>query len=41
MVEERVFLLALSNPEVMPLMACITSGIDHLSSLSFPLVMTK
>ena len=29
---KKVFLLALSNPEVIPLMPCITSGIDPLSS---------
>ena len=38
---KKVFLLVLSNPEVMPLMLCRNSGIDLLSSLSFRLVMTK
>ena len=38
---KKAFLLVLSNPEVIPLMFCINSGIDLLSSLSFPLVMTK
>ena len=38
---KKVFLLALSNPEVIPLMPCITSSIDALSSQSFALVMTK
>ena len=28
----KVFLLALSNPEMIPLIPCITSGIDPLSS---------
>ena len=37
----KVFLLVLSNPEVIPLMLCINSGTDPLSSLSFPLVMRK
>ena len=38
---KKVFLLVLSNPEVLPLMPCITSVIDPLSSLPFLLVMTK
>ena len=38
---KKVFLLVLSNPEVIPLMRCIISGIDPLSALSFSLVMTK
>ena len=38
---KKVFLLVLSNPEVIPLILCINSGIDPLSSLPFPLVMTK
>ena len=41
---KKVFLLVLSNLEVIPQMPCITSDIDplsSLSSLSFPLVMTK
>ena len=38
---KKVFLLVLSNPEVIPLMPCRNSGIDLLSSLSFRLVMTK
>ena len=29
---KKVFLLALTNPEMIPLMPCITSGIDPLSS---------
>ena len=37
----KVFLLVLSNPEVIPLMLCINSGTYPLSSLSFPLVMRK
>ena len=31
---EKAFLLVLSNPEVLPLMPCITLNIDPLSSLS-------
>ena len=38
---KKVFLLCLSNPVVIPLMLCRNSGIDPLSSLSFPLVMTR
>ena len=38
---KTAFLLVLSNPEVIPLMPCTTLGVDPLSSLSFPLVMTK
>ena len=38
---KKVFLLVLSNPEVVPLMACITSGTDPFSPLSFPLAMAK
>ena len=38
---KKLFLLVLSNPEVIPLMLCINSGTDPLSSLSFPLVMRK
>ena len=38
---KKVLLLVLSNSKVVPLMACVTSGTDPLSSLSFPLVMTK
>ena len=37
---KKVFLLVLSNLEVKPLMLCINSGIDLLSSL-FSLAMTK
>ena len=32
---KKVFLLVLSNPEVILLMLCINSGNDLLSSLSF------
>ena len=38
---KKLFLLVLSNPEVIPLMLCINSGIDLLFSLPFPLIMTK
>ena len=38
---KKVFLLVLSNPEVIPPMPCITSGIIPVSSLSFPLIMTN
>ena len=38
---KKLFLLASSNPEVIPLMLFINSSIDPLSSLFFPLVMTK
>ena len=38
---KKVFLLVLSHSEVIPLMLCVISGIDPLSSLSFLLVMTK
>ena len=38
---KKVFLLVLSHSEVIPLMLCVISGIDPLSSLSFPLIMTK
>ena len=38
---KKLFLLILSNQEVIPLMLCINSGIDLLFSLSFPLIMTK
>ena len=38
---KKVFLLVLPNTELIPLMPCITSGVDPLSSLSFPLVMAK
>ena len=40
MVEENVS-INFANPEVIRLMCCITSVIDPLSSLSFPLVMTN
>ena len=38
---KKVLLLVLSHSEVIPLMLCVISGINPLSSLSFPLVMTK
>ena len=38
---KKVFRLVFSNPEAITLMPCITSGLDFLSSLSFPLVMTN
>ena len=38
---KKLFLLVLSNPEVIPLMLFINSGIDLLFSLPFPLIMTK
>ena len=38
---KKLFLLILSNQEVIPLMLCINSGIDLLFSLPFPLIMTK
>ena len=38
---KKIFLLVLSNPEVIPLMLCRNSSIDFLSPLCFPLVMAK
>ena len=38
---KKVLLVVSSNPEVIPLMVCINSGINPLSSLSFHLVLTK
>ena len=37
---KKIFLLVLSNPEVIPLL-CRNSSIDFLSPLCFPLVMGK